>query len=582
MRLIFLLLLLPFVSFGRKFYFSSSTGSDSRTLAQAQNPATPWQTLKKLQALITNGNTTFLPGDTIAFKRGDTFANGYTAVDGFPYVSCAWINDPPNDYTAPSGTQANPIVLTNYGNSSDSLPNFYYPVAAIPTSASTHNVFHFSGVSWIIIDGLRFMDTRFPLADKSNPAYTRSCLILGITSKGNFLDTIANNSKIIKDCIVKNCVFDNVSFAVGALMGIRCTLTNNTITNLKTTTDTTGTYDVGSGAFEAINGLYNVISYNYVKGAWGKSGRISSSKGLLGVGVDVFNLRHSKIVYNTFIDCSGMVEIGNIDDVDTLSGAQNDTFAFNKVINCLQLAYIHGEPGSAFGGYVKNIRFFNNVVINNNKSRISGPNFGYDMYNDGQSFSGNNLGQYAWWFFRSANKCPNDALPDTDTTWSNPQNPPSCNYFGHKSGVQYPSDNFKGNPDTIADIRNNIFYVTNGTQIIYTNTRTKFKHTNNIYYIKGGFTNASAVGGQLNANEIVNTTEVFSDTSATYPEDWNLQPVDTSYAYGNGTYISSFSTDFAGNPINSAAPFIGLYAPIITPPPTPTGTLRVRKRFQSL
>jgi len=54
--------------FARTYYFSSSTGNDNYTSVQAQNPATPWQTLKKLQYYTTSGHNLFLPGDTIAFK----------------------------------------------------------------------------------------------------------------------------------------------------------------------------------------------------------------------------------------------------------------------------------------------------------------------------------------------------------------------------------------------------------------------------------------------------------------------------------------------------------------------------------
>ncbi len=51
------------------YYFSSSTGNDSRTSAQAQNSLTPWKTLDKLNSIF----STLKPGDVIYFKRGDTF-----------------------------------------------------------------------------------------------------------------------------------------------------------------------------------------------------------------------------------------------------------------------------------------------------------------------------------------------------------------------------------------------------------------------------------------------------------------------------------------------------------------------------
>lgn len=49
------------------YYFSSSGGNDGNNSVQAQSSATPWATITKFNA------TVFSPGDTILFKRGDTF-----------------------------------------------------------------------------------------------------------------------------------------------------------------------------------------------------------------------------------------------------------------------------------------------------------------------------------------------------------------------------------------------------------------------------------------------------------------------------------------------------------------------------
>jgi len=554
-KLLLIILFLPLFVSARKFYVSSSTGSDSYTFLQAQNPATPWKSLKTITAFgssLNNGFQQFTTypnkaaaGDTFVFKRGDLFDNGETY-----YSSFFWINYTPDGYSCPSGTALNPIVFTNYGDPNLALPNFLYPTASIATNEN-RNVFELGGVTNIIIDGLQFNDNRgsFSIQDKVNPAPTRSGIWLGTNTFGTWIDTTIIERKV-KDCIVRNCVFNNISFAIGSLAGIRCEIYNNTITNLKACVDTIGVNDVGAGAFEGLNGYFNRIHHNYVRGAWAKSGRISSSNGLLGVGCDIFNLKYSSISYNTFVDCSGAYEIGNIDVADANAGAQYDTFAYNKVINCGQLGYIHGESNDPFGGKVRNIFNWNNVIINNNTSRINGQNFGWDLYNDGQSFRGNSLGQYAWWFFRSPTKCPDNALPESNQTWSNPINPSWCNWSGHKFNIQYSSDNFVGNPDTIVDMRNNIFYCTTGDQIIYDASRTKQKHSNNIYYLKGGFLFPTSLGGTLGFNERIFTTKFFKDTSAALPENWDLR-IDsaTSLAVTGGASIPGFSTDFAGNPI---------------------------------
>jgi len=632
-KLLFIVLFFPLLANARKFYFSSSTGSDSYTISQAQNQATPWRTLQKLQQQVVGGVVCFAAGDTIAFKRGDIFDNGYTRFSTpnyYTFASCSWTNDPAQGWTAPSGTPSAPIVFTSYGDVSLPKPNFYYPLAETPITNASYNVLYFSGVHDIIIDGLQFDDTRFPIQDKSNPAYTRTAIIFGewTQSKVVGVDTIfgsnrdtANRKRMITNGVIKNCFFNNISFGI-INAGINCKFQNNTMTNLKSTVDTTGFTDIGAGAFEGLYGFNNEFSNNYIQGAWCRTGRVSDGNGMMGVAFDIFCLKNSKFINNTIVDCSGTWEIGNTDRYDTLSGAWYDTFAFNKSINCGQFGYIHGSPGDVFSGNNRNIGCFNNIVINNNSSRISGQNFGWDLYNDGQSFRGNSLGQYAWWFFRSPTKCPSNFFqtgsvtngstiviiptagiqvgsrlydadengaykevtaigsgqvtvaapftvtnatysfniyaPLTDLSWSYPINPPYCNWSGHRYVVQYASDNIKGNADTLVDLRNNIIYATTGDQFIYDVSRTKQKHINNIYYIKGAFLNPTSLGGTLGVGEFSTITRLFADTSASLPENWDLHLASGSLGIGAGTPITSLTTDFAGNSLTNP-PSIGLY-----------------------
>src|SRR5687768_12156988 len=52
------------------YYFSTSNGDDNRSSLQAQNPATPWKTLAKLNSIFYTLN----PGDVILFNRGEVFS----------------------------------------------------------------------------------------------------------------------------------------------------------------------------------------------------------------------------------------------------------------------------------------------------------------------------------------------------------------------------------------------------------------------------------------------------------------------------------------------------------------------------
>jgi parallel beta-helix repeat protein len=75
----------------RSYYFSALTGDDSRTPVQAQDPATPWKTLAKLNSY----SGSLVPGDQVLFKRGETYTGSILL-------------------TA-SGTATKPIVLGAWG-----------------------------------------------------------------------------------------------------------------------------------------------------------------------------------------------------------------------------------------------------------------------------------------------------------------------------------------------------------------------------------------------------------------------------------------------------------------------------------
>ncbi len=79
------------VKAGIQYYLSSSIGNDSNTILQAQNPATPWKTLDKLNSMM----GILLPGNQVLFNRNDTFP-GTLVIDA-------------------SGIAGNPIVFSAYG-----------------------------------------------------------------------------------------------------------------------------------------------------------------------------------------------------------------------------------------------------------------------------------------------------------------------------------------------------------------------------------------------------------------------------------------------------------------------------------
>jgi parallel beta-helix repeat protein len=91
LQLTLLLFLLVSTARAATYYFSTSQGDDNRTAAQAQNQATPWKTIAKLNAIF----STLAPGDVILFNRGEVFEGAITATK--------------------SGVAGNPIVFSAYG-----------------------------------------------------------------------------------------------------------------------------------------------------------------------------------------------------------------------------------------------------------------------------------------------------------------------------------------------------------------------------------------------------------------------------------------------------------------------------------
>jgi len=647
-----LLVFIPSICFGRKFYWSA-TGNDSYSITQAQNPNTPWRTLVKITDLTTEGVVCFQPGDTLAFKRGDVFVGNSSD----RYCAAYWWNKRDGYFTAPSGTPSQPIVFTNYGDTSLALPNWLHPRAYYPVSTwkfrEARGIIKFAGVSDIIIDGIQSNDFRVPVNDKANPGYSGGWMIgewsRGTATRRNSYSDTSRRINMVTRFIIRNCNFTNTSYGIMEYAGIDSKVTNCTFTNFKSTADTAGINDVGAAAIEACYGIRCEFSYNYIKGAWGKSGRISSTSGLMGVAFDMFNLYNSRIVYNTIIDCSGAFEIGNLDDDDSTAGFQYDTIAFNKIINTGDFAYSHGN--GTFSGNNHHVAVWNNAVVFNNKDRIKGWGFGADSYGDGQGFRPGTT--QPWWFCRDAYSTfnpPNYPLqPTTNTTensnivtvsnatginvgsvafitndtllgidyqtvfvtaksgnqltlsvnatrttstssieyylpindpaWSNPNNNSFNNYSASRSLLQYTDNNPYGQwIDTMFDFRNNVHYWTTGLQAVY--DRVRFKRSGNIYYPKNGARFPSALGGTINfsgtGEQLLTSGRLFADTSAVYPEDWDLNlqnPV-------TGVLIGGFTKDFAGNNLSNP-PTVGIYqyAPPVPPTPTPTQKLYIRKRF---
>ncbi|HZB13263.1 MAG TPA: right-handed parallel beta-helix repeat-containing protein [Chryseolinea sp.] len=99
----------------KTYFLSSSMGSDSRSVYQAQYPITPWKTLNRL-----NSFKELQPGDSVLFKRGDVFY-------GTLQINRSGTRDGVITYSA-YGKGANPVIsgLTSVGEWVVHNENIFY------------------------------------------------------------------------------------------------------------------------------------------------------------------------------------------------------------------------------------------------------------------------------------------------------------------------------------------------------------------------------------------------------------------------------------------------------------------------
>ena len=528
--------LMMFVAQARKFYFSS-TGNDSYTTTQAQSPTTPWKTLAKLNSLSSIATA----GDTFAFKRGEVFANGtqYSTTG-----SVKWFGGGYEGRNFPSGTATNPIVFTYYGDMALERPNLLYPN---PTTiaGNQRNVLAFANVSYIVIDGIQFNDTRFPVNDKRSGAYTCTGLWFGDSGYCSDSEGCRCNNIVVKNCNFSNLAYGIVSFVRGF------EIDNNTFSNFKSTgyiTDTLGQADIGADPIICSGSKFRITN-NIITGAWAYCNPNTSSSGLLGGALETINNFDSSFVaYNTFIDCSGGMEFGT-NLPGGVQGPNDDTICYNKFINCSNITFLNTT--GTYGTQAKNIHYWNNFFVEGSKSRFSGYGAGGDAMGDGQTYASTGFIYWPPYPINQSTRYP------AEQNFQNAWRPIA-------SGV---TDGQLA--DTVFDVRNNIFWINNGLYAKYsTSERSKIFYRNNVYHLAGGYQGAvgsftpTALGSSsattLSLGEKIINSKLIIDSSNAYPQYWDMRIAsDTSYAATNGTSVG-LKRDFEGNFVGTV-PSIGVY-----------------------
>lgn len=136
-------LLLAYNAGATNYYFSDASGDDTRTSSQAQNPATPWKSLSKLNSFFSS----LVAGDSVLFKAGETFYGSIVI--------------------GKSGTSGSPIVLGRYGAGNNPTITGFVSVASwtsvgVNLWESTSAVSTLSTCNIISINGVNYAKGRSP------------------------------------------------------------------------------------------------------------------------------------------------------------------------------------------------------------------------------------------------------------------------------------------------------------------------------------------------------------------------------------------------------------------------------------
>ncbi|MEO7049300.1 MAG: hypothetical protein ABI091_28615 [Ferruginibacter sp.] len=309
-------------------YYISSSGKDSNT---GTSSSTPWATLSKIGSSI----DIIKPGDSILFKKGDSFKG-----------ILSWNK---------SGTATAPIVFGSYGIGAK--PIFQYPKEL--KIAVTERILFNMLADYIIIDGLNITDLDFPVKDKVTPANCGIAICIGSAE-----NVISNH------CIIRNCDMSNIGMGI-VIYGNTNLVDSCSITDLKNLKNTEGqsgnpsSFDDDYGANGVtITGNLNVITHNYFSGNWATS----YDYGFNGGAIEAFGpTSRNKIMYNTIIDCNGIIEFGSAHG----GGAAYNLIAYNLMIDNGMLTWVNTD--GTFAIQVSNVQYFNNTIIDvNNRFNDNG------------------------------------------------------------------------------------------------------------------------------------------------------------------------------------------------------------------
>ncbi|MEP7251248.1 MAG: right-handed parallel beta-helix repeat-containing protein [Ginsengibacter sp.] len=317
------------------YYFSSASGNDSYTPVQASSPSTPWQTLNKLNAIL----STLKYGDSILFKRGEIF-------DGSIAVSA-------------SGSAAFPIVFTAYGKGTKPVINGFTTLAK--WTLSNNNIYEcintslLNSLNMVTINGVQQARGRYPNTD---------------VNKGYLTFESHGTNSIVDDELSPAIDWTGAEVVIKPKRWIldRCTIISQKGTTISYTPSLTyNPYD-NYGYF-----IQNHIKTLDLPGEW----YYNSSAKKISVYSQPANFNASVIDVLVNIQYQSNIVFDNIVFSGANSKAMNLYYAQNVLVkNC---DFIFSGMDGVFCASVNNISLVNNMFSNTNNNAI---NFYYNCNNN--------------------------------------------------------------------------------------------------------------------------------------------------------------------------------------------------------
>jgi hypothetical protein len=301
---------------GNSWYVSSTyTGGTSNGGLD-----TPWKTIQSVRSAI--DNNTIKRGDTVYFKRGDTFSGTFNFF-----------------------SKTGPYTFSAYGIGNK--PKF------TSTGVTESELFDIQGSSYLTFDNFEIIDPTLSPTDRSQLSKIQVA----------FRVQLGSNNITIQNCDI-------------SLVGIAAIFTSTTSTNTFTGCNVSNLRMIVNDAFDdndyGANGLTvyssnNVITNNIFSGCWAPS----IDYGYDGGGVEFFEegvpIENNLIAYNTFYDNNGTFEFGSSTDGIANNPIRNNIIAYNKIINCSSVLYINNS--GQFNTSVSNLQLYNNVILQTTESR---------------------------------------------------------------------------------------------------------------------------------------------------------------------------------------------------------------------